>query len=112
MMRTSALSRALDLDFASFNLATPRLGSSWRRQLVADDRIDEEDLKMDTVKGTESFKRAKLSQQQLRQLRLKVERDFYLRPSYIFKRLKAIRSLTEFKTLMRNGYFILTGSNN
>lgn len=107
LMRTSALAQALDLDFASFNLATPRLGSVWRRQLLDDDQIDEEDLKMDTIKGARSFKRAKLNQEQLSRLRSKIERDFYLRPSYILKRLRALHSITEFKTLLRNGSFIL-----
>jgi len=109
MMRTSALSRALDLDFASFNLATPRLGSTWRRQLLGDDQINSQDLKMDTVKGTESFRRAKLNQQQLRRLRLKIERDFYLRPQYIFNRMRKLRSITEFRTLLRNGFSIFLG---
>ncbi|MBI4245427.1 MAG: radical SAM protein [Planctomycetes bacterium] len=109
ILRTSALSQLLDLDFASFNLATPRLGSTWRRQLLDDDRINEKDFKMDTVKGTESFKRAKLNQQQLRQLRLKIEHDFYLRPEYILNRVRKLRSLAEFKTLLRNGFSILHG---
>jgi len=112
MMRTSDLSHALDLDFASFNLATPRLGSSWRRQLLDDDQIDENNLKMDTVNGTESFKHAKLNQEQLSRLRSKIERDFYLRPSYVLKRLKALRSMAEFKTLVRNGISILGENHN
>jgi len=109
LLRTSALARALDLDFASFNLATPRLGSTWRQKLLKDGQIDENCLKMDTVEGTESFKRTKLNPEQLSRLRLKTERDFYFRPDYIFKRLITLRSMTELKTLISNGMSIFNG---
>jgi radical SAM superfamily enzyme YgiQ (UPF0313 family) len=109
ILRTSILARSLNLDFASFNLATPRLGTKWRRQLLDDHLIDEDCLKMDTVEGAESFKQAKLSSDQLNRLRQKVERDFYIRPAYVLRKLTALRSVDEFRTLVRNGYSVLTG---
>jgi radical SAM superfamily enzyme YgiQ (UPF0313 family) len=109
VLRTGELSKALDLDFASFNLAIPRLGTPWRRELIRDGLIDDRELHMNTVEGTSTFKRSKLTQEQLSRLRAQIERDFYLRPSYLLKRLLSLRTLSEYRTLWRNGSSVLLG---
>lgn len=106
ILKTGKLARLLKLDFASFNLATPRLGTSWRKQLIEENKIDEECWKMDTVDGTKAWKENQLSFQKLNHLREQVEKDFYLRPSYILKRFCNIRSLTELQSFLKNGLTI------
>ena len=110
ILRTGELARALQLDFASFNLATPRLGTTWRKKLLASGDINEKLWKMDTVEGTTAWTHASLSHDQLLHLRTKVERDFYLRPSYIARRLKGLRSTAEFSSFFNNGLAIFKGS--
>jgi len=107
ILRTGELARQLDLDFASFNLAIPRLGTTWRKKLIDEGSIDEKNLKMDTVEGTGTFLHAKISQARLNELREQVEREFYFRPSYIIKRLSTLRTPSECRTLWRNGVSLL-----
>lgn len=107
ILRTGKLAAALDLDFASFNLATPRLGTQWRSELLADDQIEASNWRMDTVEGTTAWTSARISPEHLGELRDRVERSFYLRPRYLLKRLLQVRSTTEIASLLRNARAIV-----
>ncbi len=109
ILKTGELARALDLDFASFNLATPRLGTTWRKKLLEEKSISEDKWKMDTVEGSAAFEDPAIDRETLERLRTKVQRDFYVRPGYVLKRLFSLRSFAEARSLISNGLAILRG---
>ncbi len=78
--RAGRLACDLDLDFASFNLAAPRPGTSLRR----------------------TWTPPRLAPERLDFLRRAVERRFYLRPSYIMKKISRIRSFAQLRVFLKN----------
>lgn len=109
ILGTGQLSRLLKLDFASFNLATPRLGTTWRKSLLTTGQIKRDNWKMDTVDGTTAWVRPVINFSRLNWLRYKLEKDFYLSPPYILKRLYSLRSGVELQTFLRNGLSMARG---
>jgi len=102
--RTIEFARELNCDFASLNVAVPRMGTEMRKQAVAKGYIDP-DLQQFDQSGTEVVMQTEtLTRDQLVQLKRKAVRDIYLRPGYIFRRLTALRSWDEFIIHAREGY--------
>jgi hypothetical protein len=88
--RMLALAERLRLDYASFNLLVPLFGSRVREQLVREGTLDPFTVGMDTS-GTygRDHERALV-------LRNRAARKFYLRPSYLLRRLASVRGREEF----------------
>jgi len=103
------LAQELNLDFASFNLAIPRLGTTWRTKLLENGDINKDRWKMDTVEGTTAWTKAKIDPEELAQLRKKIQRDFYLRPGYLIRQILGIKTVADFKSILKNGLSILAG---
>lgn len=99
-------SKSLGADFASFNVPVPRVRTDLRKRAIQKGWID--DLKtMDqsgsfVVMGNDS-----LSRTDIEFLKKKAVREFFLRPSYIWKRLIKLRTFHEFKKLIRGGWAII-----
>lgn len=87
----------LDLDFASFNIATPLPGSSLRQAALADGRMTEGTRHFDTLGKGNILPSNVLSAAQLVALRAQAIKRFYLRPRYLFKRLAGIRTLDQLR---------------
>lgn len=100
---TIAFSKKLDVDFASFAIATPDVGSDLRREAIEEGWIDGD---VDFFDSTQNpiMKFPGLSIETIKKMRNKAERQFYLRPSYIWKR---ISHPSEWKETVKNGFVML-----
>jgi len=104
--RTIALARKLKLDIASFAIATPDLGTRLREEAVAKgwlppglDGWDSTDYPI-LETGT-------LTKEEIWALRRKAVKAFYLRPSYILRKLGGVRSVRDVRSLVSNAISLL-----
>ncbi len=81
---------SLGLDFASFNVLTPLVGSVIRDRMIAEGKLSRGEVGFDTS-GT--FGR---DHEHLVELKNKLIRRFYLRPAYLLKRAGGITTWEEF----------------
>lgn len=91
------------IDFVSFNMAVPRLGSSLRREALDSGIADAEDRAPDSSHGTPSWKNQTLDNSEIVRLQKRAFRRFYLRPRYLIKRVLGIRTLHQFHNMAREG---------
>ncbi len=103
IMATINLATSLKLDFASFAIATPDVGSDLRREAIEEGWIKED---IDFFDSSENpvLQVPGLSIERITQLRNLAERKFYLRPSYILGRLLKVKELRQ---TIRNGSVML-----
>lgn len=97
----------LEPDFASFNIAAPRLGTKFRKDMIEQGYITENVDVVDNSQSYPVYDTKELSRKDLWRLRNKAIKDFHLRFRYIFKRLFGIRSFYEFTTLFNEGFLLM-----
>jgi len=98
----------LDCDFASFNIFAPKLPTPIWKSLGSKYSADKEAIPaMDQSGIAEICSAGRLSRKDLSKLRRIAVKSFYLRPSYIIKRLLKISSLVELHALIKNGFFLI-----
>jgi anaerobic magnesium-protoporphyrin IX monomethyl ester cyclase len=104
--RTIALARRLKLDIASFAIATPDLGTRLREESVAKGWLP---AGLDGWDSTEYpiLETGTLTKEEIWDLRRKAVRSFYLRPSYIFRKLAGVRSARDLRGLVSNAVSLL-----
>lgn len=93
---TVRFSKGLDIQYASFNIATPSPGSSIRRTAIEDGRITEEDHHYDSFGKVNALSSDQVSAGQLVDIRNKAVRQFYMRPKYLARRIIGIKSWQHF----------------
>jgi hypothetical protein len=93
----------LPLDFATFNVATPRMGTAMRRLVLAQGWADPERLDLDSSLGEPVVATEKLSPKRLVELRAEAVRAFYGRPSYVARRIARARSWHDLYSLAADG---------
>lgn len=107
LRRTLDLAVELEMDFMSINVAVPRFGTPFRREAVALGLADEEDLVMDQG-GEDAFLPTRtLDRAEVLKLKKAMIRRFYLRPGYLWRRVRSIRSLYELRSQAREGLALL-----
>ena len=102
----------LKCDFASFNVFVPKIDTPLRKEMIAQHLVDENDSQILDQSGIVSaWHNEYLYVVELIGLRRFALRKFYLRPSYIFKRLlKSLGSIARLKILFKSAFFILRDS--
>lgn len=99
--KTIDLAKQLDIDIASFAIATPDIGTPLRQEAMAKGWLSSEADGFDStdfpVIETES-----LSKEDVWDMRKRAVKEFYLRPSYLFKKLRQIRSIRDVKGALAN----------
>ncbi|MBN2452724.1 MAG: radical SAM protein [Candidatus Omnitrophica bacterium] len=105
VMKTIEFARTLPLDYASFNIAVPRMGSALRSP-------DGEGLrtKEDPDIGYNSDAMGFMPREKAIKLASLATRRFYVRPSYIMNRLSKIRSLSVLINEFKIGHNLLFGA--
>jgi len=103
MYRTLDLMKELDLDFIQLNKFTPIPNSKIYHKMVEEHKID---YWKEYVKGNYPLERIPhykltITNEKLDKLLEKGYNEFYFRPSYIWKKLKGIRSFGEFWRLAK-----------
>lgn len=94
--KTISFSRDVGIDYASFNIAAPLPGSVIKKAALDDGSLRNEDVHYDSLGKYNALGNGLMSGNELIELRNKAVRSFYLRPSYLVKRLLTIRSLQQF----------------
>ncbi|MFC1890212.1 B12-binding domain-containing radical SAM protein [Thermodesulfobacteriota bacterium] len=107
--RTIHEARSLDPDFASFNMYTPKYGTSMGSRSL-EGRATEAVMCLDQsgylLPGIEDSPRLK----EILALHRMAVRTFYLRPRYLFRSLTRIRSRHEFIHFLKNGSNLLSAA--
>ena len=103
---TIDLACRLPLDFASFNVAVPRHGTALRSQ-ARDQGLIQDLRTMDQAGSRVAMPSHHLDRDTVLRLKQKAIRRFYLRPSYLWRRLTAVRSWYELKAQVREGLALL-----
>jgi len=97
----------LDTEFASFNVAMPRMGTTFRTDALRSGLISDETTVLDNSRSLPVYDLPGLPRERLWQLRNRAIRRFHLRPSYLARRLLGVRSLYELSELVREGVSLL-----
>lgn len=106
-LKTIDFARTLDCDFASLNVAVPRLGTELRSSAVAAGQISPDLVEFDQSGSQVVMETEQLSREQLKSLKRLAVRKIYLRPGYILRRLAALRSWDEFRIQAAEGFQLM-----
>ena len=105
---TLKLAMELDLDFMSLNMAVPRFGTDFRARTVGAGLAAGDELVMDQGGARAFFETGELGREEMLAFKKKMVRSFYLRPSYLWRRLRSVSSLAELRGQVREGLALLS----
>lgn len=97
----------LDMDFMSLNVAVPRFGTPFRERALALGLADPDDLVMDQGGAVAFLPTSTLDKDAMLALKKRMVRRFYLRPRYLWKRLRSVGSLHELRAQVTEGLALL-----
>jgi anaerobic magnesium-protoporphyrin IX monomethyl ester cyclase len=100
----------LDIDYASFNIATPLPGSTLREMAIEKKLITPGSQHFDSSGHNEVLSLSDLTPLDLKRLREKAVRHFYARPDYLLKRITRIRDIEHLKIQLQEGVELLRRS--
>ena len=104
---TIRLAGRLKTDYASFNVPVPRMTTGLRAEAIDTGLVAPDELKMDQS-GTYAVMGSRhLSKGDVERLVREALLNFYLRPSYLLRRLMSVRSLNDFKRYLRSGLAVV-----
>lgn len=107
LQRSLELALELELDFMSLNMAVPRFGTPFRTRAIELGLVDPADLVMDQG-GAEAFLPTRtFDREAMLAMKKRMVRRFYLRPGYLWRRLRSARSLYELRAQAREGLALL-----
>jgi radical SAM superfamily enzyme YgiQ (UPF0313 family) len=106
---TIKYAKHLKCDFASLNVAVPRMGTDLRKWALEKGYIDTETQEFDQSGTDVVMETESLTRDQLVQLKKKAVRDIYLNPFYLLRRIFSIRSLSEMRIQLREGWHLVRG---
>ena len=107
LAKTLELATELDMDFMSLNVAVPRFGTPFRRRAIELGLAAEDDLVMDQGGEDAFLPTTTLDRERMLALKKRMVRRFYLRPSYLWRRLRSTSSLYELRAQAREGLALL-----
>ncbi len=99
----------LGCDFASFNIAVPRMGTPLRQKAIRECLISPELVTMDQAGAHIAMPTRHLSKQQVKKIRDRAMISFYLRPSYLWQRAASIRTWYELGEHLSEGWYLFKG---
>lgn len=101
---TLALALEIEPTFCSFNAASPRMGTELRHEMVETGIIEDRlDAVLDSSRSLPVFSTAELTAEEVARFRQQAIRRFYLRPSYLARRLKRVGSWVQLQNYLGNG---------
>ncbi len=106
---TMAFAQELDCDYASFNVAVPRMGTGLRQKAIRECLISPELLSMDQAGATVAMATRHLTKQQVKKLRNRATIEFYLRPAYLWRRLSGVTTWYELMEHLSEGWHLMKG---
>jgi len=106
MRKTIDFAKELDCDYASFAVTIPREGTRFYEDCIKDGLINDIPIEMDS-NFFPVMKTKELSAEIIWKYRNKAIKEFYFRPSYIWKKLVNVGSFLELKFLIKEGLSLL-----
>lgn len=103
VMETIELAKKIKCDYVSFNIVTPTHGTALREECLKNKWIKEDDGELDSSEGFPTIEIPGISKDRLWELRNYAIRSFYLRPSYILRKLFGVKTAHELISLFREG---------
>jgi radical SAM superfamily enzyme YgiQ (UPF0313 family) len=109
ILETINFAQELGPNYVSFNMAIPKARTTLRDIALKNDLIIDDGQKgsMDQAGNTITMRTHHLVKEELSYLIKKANRDFYLRPSYLIRRLMEVRSPFDLKNNFLQGLFAL-----
>ena len=107
LAKTLELAVELDMDFMSLNMAVPRFGTPFRKRALELGLAQPDDLVMDQGGADAFLPTSTLDRGRMLALKKRMIRRFYLRPSYLWRRLRDASSLHELRSQAREGLALL-----
>lgn len=106
---TIQFAKKVNADLAFFNILNPYPGTPVYEQVTANNLFEQpENYENHIIHGTDPLiKTTKLTSKQLRYWSGRAVLEYYLRPSYIFKKLRMIKNWTDFKSNFLGGNDLL-----
>jgi radical SAM superfamily enzyme YgiQ (UPF0313 family) len=105
--RTLHMAVELDLDFMSLNMAVPRFGTPFRERALELGLASPEDLVMDQGGADAFLPTSTLDRARMLRLKKRMVRRFYLRPGYLWRRLRDAGGPGELRAQVREGLALL-----
>ncbi|MEK7729449.1 MAG: radical SAM protein, partial [candidate division KSB1 bacterium] len=105
--RTMAFLKTVPVDFVSFNVAVPRMGTPLRDQALEHQLIAPSVQVMDQSGSEVAMPGFTLSREQIASMRQRAVREFYFNTKYLKNRLLGLRSFEEARIQMRQGLGLL-----
>jgi radical SAM superfamily enzyme YgiQ (UPF0313 family) len=106
---TMAFARELGCDFASFNIAVPRMGTPLRQKAIRECLISPDLVSMDQAGEEVAMPTRHLTKEQVKRIRNRAMLGFYLRPGYLWQRVVSIRTWYELREHLSEGWYLLKG---
>ncbi len=100
---TIAFSKELGCDLASFNIAVPALGTPLRALALKRGWLGEDTLEFDASDSFPILETDQFSKEMAWEWRKRAIKEFYFRPSYLWKMATASHSFYQWKILILNG---------
>lgn len=104
---TLRLAQDLELDFMSLNVAVPRFGTDFRGQAIEDGLASRGDLVMDQGGAAAHLPTSAMTRDEVLAFKKEMVRRFYLRPSYLWRRLRTVNGPSELLGQVREGLALL-----
>jgi radical SAM superfamily enzyme YgiQ (UPF0313 family) len=105
--RTLNFLKQVSCDFASFNVAVPRMGTPLRQQAIAQQLISPALQIMDQSGSEVAMPTLRLSREHIDAMHQRAVREFYFNTQYLLRRLRSLHSLDEARIQLRQGYGLL-----
>ena len=105
--KTIDLALELGTDYASFNVAVPRVRTAFREEALGQGLIDADHVTMDQSGDLPGMGTGLLTPDDVARLKKEAYRRFYFRPAYLGRRLAGIRTLGELATHLREASYLL-----
>ncbi len=101
IQQTIDMAKQLDIDFASFAIATPDVGTPLRREALLKGWMRAEEDVFDST-DYPVLETGTLSKEEVWKLKNQAVRNFYLRPSYLLKMVRQIRNFRDVRGAVSN----------
>lgn len=105
--RTMDFLKIVPVDFVSFNVAVPRMGTPLRMQALEHNLIAPSLQVMDQSGSEVAMPGFTLSREQIASMRQRAVREFYFNAQYLKRRVLGLRSLDDARIQMRQGFGLL-----
>ena len=106
ILNTVEFAKEIRADYASFNIAVPRVQTSFRDEAIDRGLIQEDDIVMDQSGSFIAMGTGELSADDVMELKKTAYRKFYFRPGYILQRVMGLSNLRELRSHAQEAWFI------